>query len=337
MPLRRSIALTAVAAALPVALVGATAGIGPSFAGEPSTLDELNTSVEVEELADRRITSPTPPSTGAHAFLYTNGPGYARWDPCTPIKYQINSERATPAQEQVVFDAIEEIELETGLDFAFLGRTTAGLDQIVPPEIDALIVFGDPASMPILAGNVLGIGGGSFDPATGRVTTGYVAVNTPSLFTSQIATTTVQHEIGHLVGLAHVSDPRELMFPEEIGTTEFGPGDREGLWRLGAAQGCFPSTALSALLTDQSAADDAITVLATTTVDDLGEHGHHHHHHHHHHDHHDAHHHEHHHHRHHSQDHSHVESFRDRDNVGGLPAALATTGERSPQVPGSVR
>ncbi|MEO1056405.1 MAG: hypothetical protein AAFY28_05755 [Actinomycetota bacterium] len=329
MPLRRSIALVAVAAALPVALISATTDIGPSFAGAPPALDELNGSVEVNQLADRRITSPTPPSNGAHAFLYANGPGYARWDPCTPIKYQINSERATPAQEQVVFDAILEIELETGLDFAFVGRTSAGLDRIVPPEIDALIVFGDPQSMPILAGNVLGIGGGSFDPVTNRVTTGYVAVNTPNLFTSQIAATTVQHEIGHLVGLAHVSDPGELMFPEEIGNTAFGPGDREGLWRLGAAQGCFPSSALSTLLTDQPSADDAITVLATTTVDDLDEHGDHHHHH------------------HHEHEHEHVHGQQPSDGLraegpeavgrSGLPAALATTGERTPRVPGSVR
>ncbi len=330
MPVRHQIALAAVVATLPVALVATTTGIGPSFAGEPPTLDELNEQVAVNELADRRITSPTPPSTGAHAFLYTNGPGYARWDPCTPIKYQINSERATPAQEQVVFDAIEEIELETGLDFAFVGRTTAGLDRIVPPEIDALIVFGDPQSMPILAGNVLGIGGGSFDPVTGRVTTGYVAVNTPSLFTAQIASTTVQHEIGHLVGLAHVSDPGELMFPEEIGTTAFGPGDREGLWRLGAAQGCFPSTALSTLLTDQPSAGDTITVLATTTADDVGEHGHHDHGHH-------DHGHDHHHHGHHDHEHSlHRESSL-HDGLRALPATPATPGETTSRVPDSVR
>lgn len=309
-----------------MALIGATTGIGPSLAGAPPTLDDLNGSVAVNQRADRRITSPTPPSTGAHDFLYANGPGYARWDPCTPIKYQINSERATPAQEQVVFDAIEEIELETGLDFAFVGRTTAGLDQNVPQEIDALIVFGDPQSMPVFADNVLGIGGGSFDPLTGQVTTGYVAVNTPSLLTSQIATTTVQHELGHLVGLAHVSDPGELMFPEEIGNTTFGPGDREGLWRLGAAQGCFPSSALSTLLTEQPSADDAITVLATTTIDDINGHGH-------------QHDHDHNHRHHHGQQRG--DSLRAEEPGfvvrGGLPAALATTGERTSRVPGSVR
>jgi hypothetical protein len=41
------------------------------------------------------------------------------------------------------------------------------------------------------------------------------------------------HEFGHVLGLAHVDSPRELMNEDNIGLTHFGPGDREGLRLLG--------------------------------------------------------------------------------------------------------
>ena len=44
----------------------------------------------------------------------------------------------------------------------------------------------------------------------------------------------VVHELAHVVGLAHVSEPMELMFADNSGQVELGPGDREGLARLGS-------------------------------------------------------------------------------------------------------
>ena len=52
----------------------------------------------------------------------------------------------------------------------------------------------------------------------------------------------IQHELGHVMGLDHVSDPRELMYTEgsPAQTTNWGPGDRRGLHELGSGA-CFPS------------------------------------------------------------------------------------------------
>jgi hypothetical protein len=44
----------------------------------------------------------------------------------------------------------------------------------------------------------------------------------------------VMHELGHLVGLAHVHDPHELMNERNVGQLDFGPGDLRGLAALGA-------------------------------------------------------------------------------------------------------
>ena len=43
----------------------------------------------------------------------------------------------------------------------------------------------------------------------------------------------VLHELGHVVGLAHVDDARELMYRDNVGQTSFGSGDLAGLAALG--------------------------------------------------------------------------------------------------------
>ena len=49
----------------------------------------------------------------------------------------------------------------------------------------------------------------------------------------------ITHELGHVLGLAHVDDPRQLMFAENLGTTTLADGDRRGLAALGAGA-CVP-------------------------------------------------------------------------------------------------
>jgi len=49
----------------------------------------------------------------------------------------------------------------------------------------------------------------------------------------------IQHELAHLVGLAHIDRPAELMFPETSQQRDFGPGDLTGLATMGAGT-CVP-------------------------------------------------------------------------------------------------
>ena len=79
--------------------------------------------------------------------------------------------------------------------------------------------------------------GNGFDHAV----TGMVALKT-SWFRRADATghraeeqAVVMHELGHVLGLAHVDDPGELMYPS-VTRTSYGSGDIEGLAKLGAVR-----------------------------------------------------------------------------------------------------
>ena len=50
------------------------------------------------------------------------------------------------------------------------------------------------------------------------------------------------HELGHIIGLDHVKDPDQLMYTghhTHVRLRGFGPGDLEGLRRLGRDAGCL--------------------------------------------------------------------------------------------------
>ena len=55
------------------------------------------------------------------------------------------------------------------------------------------------------------------------------------------------HELGHAVGLGHVSNIGDAMYPTVRGLAAYGPGDLEGFAAVGAAAGCHPAPAPHAL------------------------------------------------------------------------------------------
>ena len=160
---------------------------------------------------------PSPATDGAYGFLYQSAPKsiaapYGRWNPCAPIRYMANVDRASQPMVDQMNAAIAQVEQATGLDMVYVGPTSDGLDFAPPAGADAVIGFSDQTATPNLAGGVIGIGGGNYNPGTGRVTSGFALADVDGIASPEKLRATFMHEIAHMVGLDHVADPAQLMY-----------------------------------------------------------------------------------------------------------------------------
>jgi hypothetical protein len=186
---------------------------------------------------------------GEYAFATTQpgGDEPVSWNPCRPIRYVVNPADAPDDWAELVEESIQDISAATGFRFEDTGTSeerdfddrTEGLGRPQP----VLIGWADAQEVPRLAGDVAGLGGSTYIERNLRRTyiTGSIALDAP-LFAElededdgdDLMRAIITHELGHVVGLDHVDDPRELMYEDNVGQTELGPGDRKGLALLGA-------------------------------------------------------------------------------------------------------
>lgn len=182
---------------------------------------------------------------GSFAFMQTQrgSDEPIAYDPCRPIEVVVNPEGAPGNYEELVDTGLARTAAATGLTFTRVGLTddrdvAAGAFGQRRP---VLIAWATPEEVPDLAGEVAGIGGSVAVGSPGRMryVTGRVVLDR-DLFASfdaddaAGAQAIVDHELAHVMGLGHVDDPGELMYEENLGRTTYGPGDREGLARLGS-------------------------------------------------------------------------------------------------------
>ena len=170
------------------------------------------------------------------------------YNPCQPIHYVVNPEGAPAGFTDLVADSVAEVARATGFEFNYDGTTTdrdfATRGATSLRSTPVLIGWATPEEVPGLAGDVAGLGGSApvaLSPDHRTYVTGTVALDR-DLF-ARLALTAdgfaqeraiVMHELGHIVGLAHVEDSGQLMYYDNLGRTSFGPGDLEGLALLGA-------------------------------------------------------------------------------------------------------
>lgn len=208
--------------------------------------------------ADGRLAPAVPVTTsGSHAFLHTDSGGNpVGYDPCRPVRYVIRPDGMPASGERLVDEAIAVVSAASGLVFEYDGTTDEAPTverQLIQPErygdvwAPVLIAWSDETVLPELAGEVAGLGGSAAVPgstgdglwlAAGRVVLDTADVSSmlvrPDGFALALAI--VVHELAHVVGLDHVQDPGELMYPVSSSRTDLGPGDLQGLALVGQVE-----------------------------------------------------------------------------------------------------
>lgn len=210
---------------------------------------------------------PTGPD-GPYAFLastYVDGQRQpVRWNPCQPIGYELNVEHGPPETRNAIAGALDLASTASGITFRFDGTTTQGIAAMRHGRYftDALHSVYKPVLITVVSHavfqrfhvppRVLAFthpeqGTSSHDD---QWVSGYIAVDGGVHYANTgrwSMELVIAHEVGHLLGLAHVRDPNQLMFSTQVARgvipapiDGYGPGDDAGFELLGADQSCLP-------------------------------------------------------------------------------------------------
>ena len=176
-------------------------------------------------------------SGGSYEFLQMQRGDPVTWNHCAAIRYQVNPKGAPANWEEIVDNAIDEVEEASGFVFADRGTTVKtrliGMKYQGNEWEPVLIIWSDRYQDGSLDGGVIGLGGGGSIDVNGRMryVVGKISLdsNVKDTFATQMV---LQHELGHVLGLDHTDDQRQLMYARYDGQDGFGKGDVNGLKRL---------------------------------------------------------------------------------------------------------
>ncbi len=188
--------------------------------------------------------------------------GPVRWNPCEPLRYVVNVADAPPGSIADVQEAVRRISAVTGVAFAYEGLTDEVLERrrdVVQEDrygdrwAPVLVTWVDPDTSSVSFRSDGDIAAGVATPFTPPgsdvIVSGWIAINAddpnvPGFDSPDAQGPIVLHEWGHVMGLDHVEESGQLMHPSGGGVSDLGPGDIEGLRRIGRSEGCLETPAV---------------------------------------------------------------------------------------------
>ncbi|MFI2563841.1 matrixin family metalloprotease [Paenarthrobacter sp. NPDC018779] len=209
------------------------------------------------EEADAPLASPAPPAftSDSYKFLATNDDGTpVGYSPCRPLHYVVNDASAPAGTDGLLQTALANVSAATGIQFVNDGTTdelpTAKREPYQPAKYGErwaplLISWTTPEAAPALEDKVIGTGGStmySLNKGPKSYITGSLELDTPQISEllaeeggSAYVLAVMQHELSHVMGLDHVDDPVQLMYPEIGAPDGLADGDLTGLHLLASA------------------------------------------------------------------------------------------------------
>lgn len=271
LPLRQEVARSHVGVALGVTALVVTAvaitAVAPVLAGAVAADGGRGHTTVTPPLPGQLSTAPlgipmpAPAGTGGYAFVETQPISGApvSWDPCRPISYVVRPHSAPPGGDFLIADSFARLQRITGLQFVAEGATdeapVQGRAAYQPDRYGqrwspVLVAWSDPTESSALAGDVAGYAGAVAVDGSGRDSARYVS-GVVVLDSGDLARhaagpaglarvrAIVLHELGHLVGLDHVDEADQLMYPASTPlVNDFSDGDLRGLAQLSSGR-CF--------------------------------------------------------------------------------------------------
>lgn len=199
------------------------------------------------------------PAAGGWAAAYTDERGRpGRFDPCAPVHYTVNPAALPPTGRADLERALGLVAQASGLHFVDDGDTdeapsrerSAYQPQRYGQRWAPLLIAWVPgrASDLGLDGAAVGVSIAAVRPGTAgpHLVSGLVALDSEQRLPGGFGPGTtggevLLHELAHAVGLGHVTDATQVMYPQTTNSeSAFGAGDRAGLAAVGAAAGCYP-------------------------------------------------------------------------------------------------
>ena len=238
----------------------AAAALGLAVSVHPSTgvsSAEPAATVTWSEPDAVSVGATTTTSTALYKYSTIVSGKAVRWNPCAAIHWKFRTTGAPTGAGSLVRDAIAKVSAATGITFVYDGSTTATPTSSWLPKSSTgirpvLIGWTDASHSDLLRNQpaaVLGVTRTAYfsilrDSTTLAATKAAVIAldrtNRLPLTGAVSWRTTILHELGHAMGLDHVGNSSQLMYPV-LQRNLYGlqSGDKAGLYKLGRASGCI--------------------------------------------------------------------------------------------------